>query len=399
MFNPKVFNPKVFSLIKQISEAWKARLVALFVLAFFASIASFLRSFPFGYDSYASILCQVTGECGMLGMQPLMVALLGVLPFNTFLLNLLFLICTFLTFVALFLIGIHFCKNERVVWLSLLVLVSFCPFFVFHLHEWENELFAYPLLLLSLFFLLKNKIVPCLGFFLLAGFFWGGVWYVGVVWGLAFCCGWLALPFVLGYFVFGEYIFGFLIPTNVSESLLGVGLLDLFLLVVFLPFSLWFREKELFLPLGLVVGLIFVVLQGKLVFILVPFVLLGIVRFIVLVEEKGHNLNILIPLSFFMLFCMNIAFFYAEPSTEQMVFVQDSIKISKDYNLPLYNDWSYGYWLNYYGQDTNYRGSFPNPDYNNVQKPFIALSDHNLTTINCIVVKEKEIITKVWSCK
>ena len=388
----------MFFLIPKISEAWLARIVALLILAFFASVASFLRVFPFGYDSYASIACQVSGDCGTLGMQPLMVLLLGFLPFNTFLLNLVFFVCTFFVFLGLFLIGCHFCKNERVVWLALLVLVSFCPFFVFHLHEWENEVFAYPLLLFSLFFLLKKKDFLSVGFFLLAGLFWSGVWYVGAVWGLAFCLGLLTLPFFVGFFVFYDNVVGFLIPTNVSESLLGVGLLDLFVLVVFLPFCVWFRDKEIFLPLGLFVGLFFVILQGKLVFILVPFVLLGIVRFIELVEEKGYCLNLLIPLSFFMLFCMNIAFFYAEPSVEQMFFIQDSIKISKDQNLKLYNDWSYGYWLNYYGQDTNFKGGFPNPDYNNLEKPFLALTDHNLVTIQCIVLKKSTTITKIWEC-
>jgi hypothetical protein len=393
-----VFNPKVFSLIKQISEAWKARIVALFVLAFFASIASFLRSFPFGYDSYASILCQITGECGMLGMQPLMVALLGVLPFNHFLLNLVFLFCCFASFLALFLIGLHFCKNERIVWLALLVLVGFCPFFVFHLHEWENEVFAYPLLFFGLYFLLKKKNFPAICLFGLAGLFWGGVFYVLAVWGLWLEVGWLGLPVLIGVYFFNSELIGFLVPTLVSESVFGFGLLDLFLLVVFLPFCLWFRDKELFFPLGLVVGLILVLLQGKLVVLLIPFVLLGIVRFIVLVEEKGHSLNLLIPLSFFMLFCMNISFFYAEPSVEQMVFVQDSVKTAKDHNLPLYNDWSYGYWLNYYRQDTNYRGSFPNPDYNNLQKSFIALSDQNLFNLNCQILKESKRITKIWKC-
>lgn len=382
----------------KVSEAWRARVIIIFILAFFASIASFLRSFPFGYDSYASILCQTSGECGMLGLQPLMVVLLGFLPFNTFLLNLVFLFCTFLTFFGLFLIGLHFCKNERVVWLSLFVLVSFCPFFVFHLHEWENELFAYPLLLFGLYFLLKKKLFPCVCCFLLGGLFWGGVVYVAAVWGLAFVAGWLAIPLVLAYFLFPSSVVGFLVPSLVVESMFGLGLLDLFVLVVFLPFCLDFREGEVFLPLGLLVGFLFVLLQGKFVFVLIPFVLLGIVRFVSLIEQKGHSMNLLIPLSFFMLFCMNVAFFYAEPSVEQMFLVKDSVKMAEDNNLQLYNDWSYGYWVNYYNYDTNFRGSFPDPDYNLLQKPFFALSDKNLTTIQCIVEKESSSLTKIWRC-
>jgi hypothetical protein len=384
---------------QKISEAWKTRLVILLVLAFFASITSFLRSYLFGFDSYASIVCQTQGDCGMLGMQPLMIFVLKVLPFHPVLLNLIFWLVCFSTFLALFLLGNHFCKDERKVWIALLVLISFCPFFVFHLHEWENEMFAYPLLLFGLWFVLEKKWLPSVGMFVLAGLFWAGSAYILVPWAFLAVEGWLILPFVGSCFVFGVGKgLQLLSSSSVSESVFGWGLLDLFLLVFVLPFSLGFSAGEMFLACGLVVGIIFSLIQGKLIFCLVPFVLLGLLNALELCEKRNINTNTLIPLAFFMLLCMNVAFLGAEPTTKQMSLTKESIELSKDANIQLYNDWSYGYWLNYYGFKTKFDGTKPNPDYNNLQRPFMALTDHNLSPIDCTIIKERGIITKVWRC-
>lgn len=395
-----MFKIKVFCLNQKISDAWQARIITLFILAFFASITSFLRINLFGYDSYASLICQTTGDCAKLGFQPLMILVLHWLPFSPLVLNFVFWLVCFYTFLALFLIAQHFCKDERRVWLALVSLISFCPFFVFHLHEWENELFAYPLLLFGLYFLLEKKWFPALCLFGLSGLFWAGSAYVLVSWGIWLESGWLLLPFVGSFFVFGESAIGFLKPLSVSESVFGWGLLDLFLLVFVLPFSLSFGVGEYFLVLGLLVGIIFSLLQGKLIVVLVPFVLLGLLKSIELIENKGLCLNMLIPCSFFMLLCMNIAFYYAEPNVNQMDLVADSIRTQKDLNIPLYNDWSYGYWLQYKGFDTNFKGSPPNPDYARLPIPVLILSDQNFKSLgyDCNIIINKGIITKLWKC-
>jgi hypothetical protein len=45
----------------------------------------------------------------------------------------------------------------------------------------------------------------------------------------------------------------------------------------------------------------------------------------------------------------------------------------------------FGWWIESEGLDTNFRGGFPNPDYNNESRPFFALSMQDL---NCLKIKE-----------
>lgn len=73
------------------------------------------------------------------------------------------------------------------------------------------------------------------------------------------------------------------------------------------------------------------------------------------------------------------------------------LELSEDQNLPIYNDWSYGYWLWSKGYKTpNNPGTGLD---NNYQGKGLYLTSNDM---NCLLVSEKKEIarkeTKIWHC-
>ena len=239
---------------------------------------------------------------------------------------------------------------------------------LFEFAKFENELFAFPLIFLGIYFLFLKK------------------WYFFV----PFLC---SLPFWMwiGYFqpMFAD---------GLLELQLFAGLSTLFVSVFFiLPYFLQ-RKKW-----NLVLGVVFFVVglwSSHLTVFLVPLVVLGIGYTVGnLVPIKWDTKNIILP-CVILIVCLNVALFLASPTQNDWNFVDGAITLANDENLPIYNDWSYGHWLRIRGYETFHRSGGENPDYNNLEN-FVALTTRELGHRGCernMDFSSWSRSMKVWKC-
>jgi hypothetical protein len=119
----------------------------------------------------------------------------------------------------------------------------------------------------------------------------------------------------------------------------------------------------------------------------IPFLALGLVVFEDKYKKKFKHFPDLtkIAIAFSIAFCF--LGFYAAPTQTQFDTINQAYVLSEELDIPIYNDWKYGWWIIYNGYDTNFKASYPNPDYNNLQKPFVALTSKDL---NCQYIDYNE---------
>lgn len=358
---------------KEVVTEWL--LLGLLTLVCFGSIL--LRPDLVGVDSYASVLCS-KGDCSYLGLQPFAVGVFSVLPASLLVFKFVMLCCVFCC-VGIFYLMLKEKYGFGVAWKGLLLLFALSPLLLFNLGQFENEIFAYPLIFASFYlvFCKKNWLrwlsLPLLAISL---FFWGGTVYFIVGLSLYWFV-FLAPSVLILYFQWQEFLH-MLIPTDVLESMFLSALIGLFGLIFVVPFI--FRVKSLRFWLFFLFLLALVGFQGKLVMLLAPFFVIGIGELLVLLNKKNFNINSLLIGFVFLIVCWNVAFFMLQPTQEDWRLVNQSIKLSEDTNYPLLNDWSFGYWLKIKGFDTNsYGNSSTQPDLNNLSK-VIVLTQEDL---NC----------------
>jgi hypothetical protein len=348
------------------------KVLCLFLFCFLAFAVVFVRPTLFGFDSYASVLC-VRGACDMLSFQPLAVGLFGLLIENLFLFKFLMFVCFFLSVWALWkIVTVYF--DERVAWLSIFGLLALSPLMLFSFGNFENEVFAYPLLFWGFYCLIQANKLGKLLFFLLVGVsigFWGGGAYFLLAL-LPFYLILMPISIVL-LILLNELFVGFLIPTTILESRLFAGYFDLFLLILTIPFIFGIKNKKLWLSLALI--LIFTGLQGKFNILLIPFLILGLGFIILKFQINAYQLMLICT---FLIIGWQISFWFQQPTTQDFELVNQAKDVKSQTGFKVYNDWSNGYWLNYVEIDTNFRGGGSNPDYNNLTKPFIALTQTEL---------------------
>ena len=101
-------------------------------------------------------------------------------------------------------------------------------------------------------------------------------------------------------------------------------------------------------------------------------------------------------MAFFGLVGWNISFFMQQPTQIDDSFVVEAIKLSQDTNLPLYNDPSFGYWIQARGVQTPYNpGTFLDPPeaWEPVPGRWLALPGIYLTDKEmppCVLIKEEK---------
>ena len=99
----------------------------------------------------------------------------------------------------------------------------------------------------------------------------------------------------------------------------------------------------------------------------------------------------------FGLIAWNISFLTQSPTENDWIAVNKTIQLSQDSNLPVFNDWSYGYWFWSEGlKVSNTPGT--GGDVNYFGKG-VYLTDQNLP---CVLVFEKKEFArkekKIWQC-
>ena len=111
----------------------------------------------------------------------------------------------------------------------------------------------------------------------------------------------------------------------------------------------------------------------------------------VFIKQKAKkSLKYLYIMAFFGLVGWNISFFMQQPTQIDDSFVVEAIKLSQDTNLPLYNDPSFGYWIQAHGVQTPYNpGTFLDPPEG---FPGIYLTDKEMPP--CVLIKEEKRIRR-----
>lgn len=171
------------------------------------------------------------------------------------------------------------------------------------------------------------------------------------------------------------FSFNYLLGSIRFEQLIAeeIPLVGLIFVIHIIHFWKWI-PKKLFIPgiLLLLLGL----LKAKYMFLATPFLLLGLIQ-----KEKREGLKFrgdTIPVLFFCVL-LGLGWFFTglqlEPTHQELEEIQTLIKMSEDQNVPIYNHWDKGWYFVYLGYDTKYRASWPNPDWNNLQKPFFVYND------------------------
>lgn len=371
--------------------------VIIFLYLFFVCLVPFLFYFVNPllayYDSYAFL----SGTCGLIDVY-----MLPFVPCNIFFIKLLLFFCFFVSVLSISVFGEQI-LGKKVGWRAGLFAVAFCPLFFQQFIKFENDVFGLTLGFVSLALfsiaLNKNKLTHkalIVFFSLLVLFFAWFLWQPAILISIA-----MFLLSVYSYFFSILLIIPFIhqIPTYIStkwsfgkyQVLEEMPLIGLFGIIFVLP-GLKFIPKKILLPTILLLGL--GLWKSKLMILAIPFIIIGFVLFVQKLERMKWFPNIYI-ISIIMVLVMGFFSLGVSPTQQEMRIVEQSIQLSKDLNVPLYNDWTYGWWITYKGYPTKYRASYPNPDYNNLPRPFVALTKQQ---INCELIKKENKI-KIFSCE
>ena len=155
------------------------------LISFIASLGVFLRTDLFGIDSYAAWLTIRTNEVNLLSYQPLAIEIYNLLPDSLIVFKLIMFLCLFLSLIGFYFIAKRFFPENAV--LITFILVSLGPLLIFEFAKFENELFAWPLMIWGCYFFSKKEvkgILVGLGLLILSTQFWFWPGYVAQLLGL-----------------------------------------------------------------------------------------------------------------------------------------------------------------------------------------------------------------------
>jgi hypothetical protein len=367
---------KLNDLLKKVKNEY---LIVLFLfLPFFTLL---IRGIGWGADSFAFY----AGTCG----QPVLNSLssnffAGFLPFlncNFFLTSFVMFLFTSLGFFGLYLFFRNF---ENKYWSQRLIIycLTLTPLFFFEFMRFENDLFGWSIAFLGLglssYLFSRKHYVFSILIWLLSAVISSIIWLPSIIIMLLACFlidydskakkVFLALIVISVLLYSFPYLLGSIRFENfIAEEIPLVGLIFVIHIIHFLK---WIPKKVL-IPATLLLGL--GVLKSKYMFLATPFLLLGLIQ-----KEKTIGLKFrgdIIPTTFFV-FLLGIGWFVTglqlEPSHQELEEIQTLIKMSEDSNIPIYNHWESGWYFIYLGYNTKYKASWPNPDWNNLDRPFFV---------------------------
>jgi hypothetical protein len=356
----------------------------LFIICLIPFLFYFVHPLLHYFDSYAFL----AGSCGIdTGF------VIPFIPCNIFLIKLLLFFCFLVATFSISIFGEQII-GKKLGWRVGLFAVAFCPLFFREIVKFENDVFGWTLAFVGLAVFsigLTNKkhlykaLLMFFGYLIviISIFMWFATYLM------------LLSLFLLSVYTYVFVIIG-LIPitqqiipriNNVFQTTQKKILEEIPLIGIFgiLPFllGLKFTPKKILLPTILLfaAGLI----QNKFMILTIPFLAIGFTLFFEKLEKlrwiPNYLILCLLAVSIFGFLSLSVS-----PTQQEMNLVEESIIFSQDNNLELYNDWTYGWWLTYKGFDTNFKSSYPNPDYDNIEKPFVALTQQDL---NCLIIKKE----------
>lgn len=271
------------------------------------------------------------------------------------------------------------------------------PLFVSEFLTLEEMSFGYPLIFLSLYFTIKylkgktewlipvnnehNKYYALLCV-LIAGLFWKGAIIFLFVLGTIFpALIIIVLPITLLY---GWNIVHQIIIPNVVESLPIYGWLFLFALNFF-----WFRIPRAYWR-PLIPLIILFTISLKYTLFVVPFLLIGIAYSLNTTQKKQMWVITIVLVALTGLFTASYNNLEYPPTKNEVQVIKFAIQ-QADGNK-ICNDWSYGYWIYYYGGVTDYYAGGKIPDYNLCKGIIVTKKDEDVQADSLLVGNK----LKVW---
>ncbi|MEO5350116.1 MAG: hypothetical protein H7836_10775 [Magnetococcus sp. YQC-3] len=177
------------------------------------------------------------------------------------------------------------------------------------------------------------------------------------------------LPYILNYFV------QWLNPElAIAEEQTGAGIIP----VMFVFWASFRWPKNMVFPLATWTSFIIGFLKIKYMLFAVPLLMLNFIKFEEEMKPKFKHWPNLIVVGLVFACAFNIFGFYSAPTQSDFQVIKQGIILSEANELPLYNDWGIGWWVEFSGKDTNYKACYPNPDWNNLSRPYIALTKEKL---------------------
>ena len=340
------------------------QLLTLLILP--VTLGLFFRPLIFAFDGYATINGICTGDWSVLAMQPVTNFLFSFFPCSFLFFKIFSFLSLIITLYIIYKIMLNY-YSPKISLYSLFFLLALSPIMLFQFAKFENDLWAYPFIALGIYFLLNKNYFKSFFSVALSLLFW--VW-----------------PYHFTHF-----------GTNLALELRPfAGLSSLFLFAFVIPFIFLIKNRRI-VVFG-VLALAMFLWNSKFFIFLVPFVALGIGLTLQKVYENKTHIKTIWVLCFFLLFAMNYSLFMQQPQQNQFDLLSQGIELAEKENLPIYNDWSYGHWIEYLGKRTEYKSGGHNLDYNLLEKPFVGLTDSNLLHLGCDFVSSARTL-KVWICR
>jgi hypothetical protein len=138
--------------------------------------------------------------------------------------------------------------------------------------------------------------------------------------------------------------------------------------------------------------------NAKFFIFLVPFICLGIGYLLQKAYKTEKHTKTLWLVCFFLLISINVALFLNQPQQNQFDLIREGIDLAENEEIPIFNDWSYGHWIEFHNYKTEFKSGGHNPDYNLLKKPFVGLTDSNLLYLDCVFVSSARNLN-LWLCK
>jgi len=367
--------------------------LAVFLVALAPSMVLLARGVVWGSDSFAFWAASCGANVGNLSSPSWFVQFIQfAVNCNLYQLALIMFLLYFFALCAFWIIGKHFFGSEG--WRLPVYLGSLTPLIFLEALRFENDFFGWTLAFIVV------GLVCCYysEYFKRFGLIWVvlsiplviisvELWLPSVLI-LAMCFFLLNLPPSVKKMGFVALLFGFIFlqwgylvksfnfnpNTWIAEEIPLLGLLFVIHILFFWRFvPKEFKWYSLFLiALG--------ALKSKFMFLAVPLLAVGVL-------DKQLKTGIVLKRSFFgvkevpvlylcgvLLFGMVLAGISLYPTQSDMNELKSAIELAQDNNLQLYNVWGDGWMLESLGYDTNYKISYPNPDWNNLPRPYLAWS-------------------------
>jgi hypothetical protein len=316
-----------------------------------------------------------------------------VLPCDFFVIKIVMLLFVFLGFVFLALIIEHFFVEKG--FFGVCLVYGLSPILFYFIFKLENDLIAFPLLVLSILFYFKSVSKPTLLKFLtystisLTLLTISGIirplnfyfLYIGSVGNPLYL-----ISLIIGLIFEPRSWLGLIPNFEIAEMVpLRAGIVILLLIIAWLK---PLHKKEM------LIATILILLQGRFMIFLPLVYAPSLINSLEYLKNKIKEKKLQIPIYLFIgMYAVFGIIGYGfltlnyYPSQDTLDIVEQSVNISNDKNIVLYNDWELGYFIRHQNYDTNYYGSIPHPDYNNLKPPYLAITKQKLS---CNTIQEKK---------